>query len=191
MKKIISVLAMALLVAGAAQAQVRKMIVHMNNDSIVKIIAADIQEVTFEMDYTPNTIEEAQAILLDSYWKVDSQLDDEFYDNYDCAYITIAKDPEIIDPMALYWVKVKDSPSDEYYAPYAGKIVLSLFLGYVGFKAPTEFIIFGDGISFFKGTHLEPDSFDLTRILEPVTWHCVRIDPFDPSEVTIIPDSGD
>ena len=48
MKKMICVLAMALLVTGAAQAQVRKMYVHLNNDSIVKIKAADIQEVTME-----------------------------------------------------------------------------------------------------------------------------------------------
>ena len=53
MKKIISVLAMALLVIGAAQAQeqVRKMVVHKNNGQIMKIKAADIQEVILEMEF--------------------------------------------------------------------------------------------------------------------------------------------
>lgn len=185
MKKMISVLAMALLVAGAAQAQVRKMIVHMNDDSIVKYNAADIQEVTFDMDYAPNTIEEAEAILLGSYWKLDGPLDDEFNDNFEGAYISIGG-----DPVVLYWVKVKDSCTDEEYAPYAGKYVYAFALGFVTFKTPTEFNIFGNGANLYKGTNLQPDSFDLTRYIEPVTWHCVRVEPFDQNEI-VIPSGGD
>lgn len=185
MKKMIIVLAMALLVIGAAQAQVRKMYVHLNNDSIVKIKTVDIQEVTYEMDYAPNTIEEAEAILLGSYWKMDGSLDygEGFYDNFEGIYITFGG-----DPVALFWFKVKDSPSDEKYAPYAGKYILTELGGYVTFKTPTEFLIWGASVLWLKGTNLMPDSFDLTTIVEPTTYHCVRVEPFDPSEIVLDPD---
>ena len=180
MKKMIIVLAMALLVAGAAQAQVRKMYVHLNNDSIVKIPAADIQEVTFDMDYAPTTIEEATEILLSSYWKIEGQFDDEFYENFEEAYITIGG-----DPVVLYWAKVKDTCTNEDYAPYAGKIKLITTFGTIIMRVPTEFIIMGNGLLVFRGTNLQPDSFDLTRIIEPATWHCVRVDPFDQNEIVL------
>ena len=66
MKKIISVLAMALLVIGAAQAQeqTRKMFVRTTNGNIVKIKVADIEDVTFGMDVdlpnVPTTIDQAK-----------------------------------------------------------------------------------------------------------------------------------
>jgi len=185
MKKIISVLAMALLVTGAAQAQVRKKYVHLNNDSILKFKVADIQEVTFEMDYAPNTIEEAQAILLSSYWKMDSPLeyDGGFYDNYEGSYITIGG-----DPIALYWFKVKDSPADANLAPYAGKYIFTGISWYLDFKTPTEFLLWNQSVLWFNGTNLMPDSFDLTTIVEPTTYHCVRVEPFDPSEIVQDPD---
>lgn len=185
MKKMICVLAMALLVAGAAQAQVRKMFVHLNNDSIVKIKTADIREVTYEMDYAPTTIEEAQAILLNSYWKMDSPLNEGegFYDNFEGMYITFGG-----DPLALFWLKVKDSPTDEKYTPYAGKYILTDLSGYVTFQTPTEFLIWGSSVFWFKVTNLLLDSFDLTTIVEPTTYHCVRVEPFDPNDVVWDPD---
>ena len=63
MKKIISVLAMALLVIGAAQAQeqVRKMFVQLKNGQVVRYNTEDIEDVTFKMDNAlpdvPTTIE--------------------------------------------------------------------------------------------------------------------------------------
>lgn len=183
MKKMICVLAMALLVAGASQAQVRKMFVHLNNDSIVKIKAADIQDVTFEMDYSPTTMEEAEAILLDSYWRLDGPLSDTWNENFECPYLSVIPD----GGLTLYWIKVKDSPTDEKYAPYAGKYVFALSLGWIFMKTPTEFNIMGDGLLIFNCTNLLPDSFDMTRITgdendPPKSFHCVRVEPWDPSE---------
>ena len=70
MKKIISVLAMALLVIGAAQAQeqVRKMIVRTDDGQVVKFKTANIEEVTFEEVAAPTTVEDAKAMLV-GYWK--------------------------------------------------------------------------------------------------------------------------
>ena len=185
----ISVLAMSLLVIGAAQAQeqdqVRKMFVHMNDGRIMKFKVADIQDVTFEMDNSlsdvPTTIEEAKDILLGSYWKIDMPLEDN--EDIDGAYITIGN-----DPLVLYWVKVKDSCTNELFAPYAGKIVLLSNLGFILLPTPTVFnIISNEGGLSYLGTNLQRDSFDLTHYLEAFTWHCVRIEPFDPSEIVIPP----
>jgi len=190
MKKIISVLAMALLVIGAAQAQeqVRKMTVHMNNGTVAKYNASDIQEVTFEMGDNipdvPTTIEEAQAILYGSCWKLNGQFNDEFYENFEGAYISIGN-----DPLVLYWVKIKDSPTDVEYAPYAGKYLVILSLGLPTIVAPT-FFNFGLGVSLYYGINLQRDSFDLINLYSDenvpegtYSYHCVRVEMFDPSEI--------
>jgi hypothetical protein len=192
MKKMISVLAMALLVIGAAQAQdqeqVRKMFIHMNDGSVLKIETADIQEVTYEMDSAlpdvPTTIEEAKDILLGSCWKLNGQFTEEFYENFEGAYISIGN-----DPLVLYWVKVKDSPTDVEYAPYAGKYLITTSLGFLTIVAPT-FFNFGAGVSLYYGINLQRNSFDLINLYSDenvpqgtYSYHCVRVEPFDPSEV--------
>lgn len=200
MKKMISVLAMALLVIGAAQAQeqdqVRKMFVHMNNGSIMKFKAADIQEVTFEMDNSlsdvPTTVEEAFATLYGSCWKLNKTLglidDDEYYfDNFDGAYIAIKSN----SPTVYYFHRVKEVPANPDYIPYAGKYLYMYQLGWFLPPTPTVFNIHlydddGGGLAYI-GTNLQKDSFDLTLYLRDYTWHCVRVEPFDVSEVIIPP----
>lgn len=175
MKKIISVLAMALLVIGAAQAQdqVRKMFVHMNDGSIIKIKAADIQEVTFEMDALPDvptTIEEAKAMLV-GFWKINSGETDDYYES---AYFIFTENLE-----ALFCAKFKDSVTDEVFAPYAGKYVVLGSFGEVIFPSedPTTFYI---GDEWNVGTNLQSDSFDYSQYgSDIVTYPCVRVEPFE------------
>ena len=116
---------MALLVIGAAQAQnqVRKMFIHKNNGQIVKIKAADIQEVTFEEVAVPTTVEEAKAMLV-GYWKwnLSAQVVHE-------ETMSIDNDVESIywvvteDLKAYFVFKFADLDTDENLAEYAGKYV--------------------------------------------------------------------
>ena len=168
---------MALLVIGAAQAQdqVRKMFVHMNDGSIVKIKAADIQEVTFEMDDAlpdvPTTIEEAKAILV-GYWK-DCSLNEEEDEDLEGGYYIITEDLKV-----LICYKFKDSVTDEDFAQYAGKYV-AIERGEVEFpneEDPTTFYL-GDG-GWTVGTNLQRDSFYFHQS-EYYEYLCVRVEPFE------------
>ena len=187
MKKIISVLAMALLVIGAAQAQeqVRKMTVHMNNGTVAKYNASDIQEVTFEMGDNipdvPTTAEETLAMLLSTCWKMDIPLDDPFYDNFESSYLVIGGDPSY----AYCVVKVKDSPADGEYSGFAGKYRIAYGLGVPIIMATSVFTFSGGAGQIFVGVNLHRDNFDLIRFAEgPVTYHCVLVDlPFDVSDI--------
>ncbi len=165
MKKIISVLAMALLVIGAAQAQeqVRKMFIHMNDGQIVKIKAANIQEVTFEMDVdlpdVPTTIDEAKAMLV-GYWSVLFPFDD---DEIEGAYFIITEDLKVLE-----CYKFNDSFPDE---EYAGKYIAS-DIGEITFpneEDPTTFYLGEE----YEGTNLHLNSFYFD------SYPCIRVEPFE------------
>lgn len=176
MKKIISVLAMALLVIGAAQAQeqVRKMFVQLKNGQVVRYNTEDIEDVTFKMDNAlpdvPTTIEEAKAMIV-GYWKWNIPIDEDVV--FEGTYFIITEDLEI-----LYCLKAKDSVTNEdgEISPYAGKYVVLYKWGEVTFPSedPTTFI-FGD--EWHVGTNLQSDSF---IIFDSTVAHpCVRVKPFE------------
>jgi hypothetical protein len=99
MKKIISVLAMALLVIGAAQAQeqVRRMVVRQNNGQVLRFNTANIEEVTFEEVAVPTTVEEAKAMMV-GYWKWNLSTQE-----VQEAMLSIDNDIE-----SIYWVVTED-----------------------------------------------------------------------------------
>jgi hypothetical protein len=125
MKKIISVLAMALLVIAAAQAQeqVRKMIVRTDDGQVVKFKTANIEEVTFEEVAAPTTVEDAKAMLV-GYWKcndlfIGSEVDEDGVYT-ESAFLIVTEDLTV-----YYACKFADYiPDDIWYAEYAGKIVV-------------------------------------------------------------------
>ena len=182
MKKMISVLAMTLLVIGAAQAQdvTKRMVVQLKNGQVVKYNTENIEDVTFEiidlsdLPDVPTTIEEAKAILYDSYWKIDDP--DYVSDLFEDIYIVITEDLK-----ALWCLKVKDSVTDEDLAPYAGKYVVAIDLGEVSFPSeedPTTFSL----SDWLTGTNLQLYSFDLTNddgVDTVITTPCVRVEPFE------------
>jgi len=196
MKKIISVLAMALLVIGAAQAQeqkqVKKMVVQLNDDQVVKYNTENVKDVTFEITTitVPTTIEEAKAMLV-GYWKNNSGFfnlatDDE---NIEGLYFVITEDLKI-----LFCYKFKDSVTDEDYAPCAGKYVEWGFgdfdHGEITFTSedPITFNFFSNMFdtlddSSCVGTDLQEDSFvitiDIPNMEYSETATIERVEPFE------------
>ena len=175
MKKIISVLAMALLVIGAAQAQnqTKRMVIHLNDGQVVKYNTEYVEDVTFEIIDLPNvptTIEEAKAMLV-GYWKVNSPSNE---DEIEGGYFIITEDLEV-----LLCMKIKDSATG-YYAEYAGKYVVFGSFGEVIFpneEDPTTFYL---GSQWYFGTNLHIDSFDYNQDNGGIyTFPCVRVEPFE------------
>ena len=175
MKKIISVLAMALLVIGAAQAQnqVRKMVVHKNDGQVVKYNTEYVEDVTFEIIDLPNvptTIDQAKA-MLEGYWKMNIPIDEEEEEDIESAYVVIT------EGLKAFWcTKFKDSVTDGSMAPYAGKYV-AFELGEVTFpneEDPTTFYL---GYAYYSCTNLQIDSFEL--ISSDANYPCVRVEPFE------------
>lgn len=175
MKKIISVLAMALLVIGAAQAQnqVRKMFVRTTDGKIVKIKVADIEDVTFGMDVdlpdVPTTIDEAKAMLV-GYWRWWIPIEDD--EDVEGVYYIIKEDLK-----ALYCFKVKDSVTG-YYAEYAGKYV-AYEIGVVTFPSEEDPTTFYLGEEYNEGTNLHLNSFDFYNGSGEYPDPCIRVDPFE------------
>lgn len=182
MKKIICMLAMALLTIGAAQAQegVRKMVVRQNDGKVLRIQTANIEEVTFEeASPVPTTVEEAEAMLV-GYWKWSlSPQEFEFPDWAEASYFVITEE------LKVYWVfKVADSVPDEDYTEYAGKYVVygdSYGDVIVNSVHPTSGTIFGD--FYFK--NLDQNCFDAYIITEDgfinviTDFTCSRVKPFE------------
>ena len=171
MKKIISVLAMALLVIGAAQAQnqVRKMVVHKNDGQVVKYNTEYVEDVTFEIIDLPNvptTIDQAKAMLV-GYWKFNMPLDE---DDIESVYFVITEDLKV-----SYCWKLKDSVPDE---EYAGKYVAGEF-GEITFPNEEDPTTFSLGSQWYFGTNLQIDSFDYNIDDGDIsTFPCVRVKPF-------------
>lgn len=173
MKKIISVLAMALLVIAAAQAQeqTRRMVVHLNNGQVVRYNTENVEDVTFEISDLPDvptTIDQAKAMLV-GYWRINSPDYDDV--NFERFYYIITEDLEILD-----CIKIKDSGTDEFFAEYAGKYVVTNVSDYLVFPSddPTVFYL-GDEYSYC--TNLQIDSFEL--ISSDANYPCVRVEPFE------------
>ena len=171
MKKIISVLAMALLVIGAAQAhnQVRIMVVRTTDGEVTKFKTADIEDVTFEEVVIPTTVEEAKAMLV-GYWRWCIPIEDD--EDVEGVYYIIKEDLK-----ALYCFKVKDSVTDEELAPYAGKYV-AYEIGVVTFPSEEDPTTFYLGEEYNEGTNLHLNSFDFyngSGDPDP----CIRVDPFE------------
>jgi hypothetical protein len=170
MKKIISVLAMALLVIGAAQAQnqVRKMVVHKKDGQVVKYNTEYVEDVTFEIIDLPNvptTIDQAKA-MLEGYWKMNIPIDEE--EDIESAYVVITEDLK-----AFLCAKFKDSFTDE---EYAGKYIVTVVLGDVVFTSEDP-IMFYLGDDYYSCTNLQIDSFEL--ISSDANYPCVRVEPFE------------
>lgn len=174
MKKIISVLAMALLVIGAAQAQeqTKRMAIHLNNGQVVRYNTEYVEDVTFEIIDLPNvptTIDQAKAMLV-GYWKINMPLDE---DDIESVYFVITEDLKV-----SYCWKLKDSATG-YYAEYAGKYIAFTF-GEITFpneEDPTTFYL---GSQWYFGTNLQIDSFDYNIDDGGIyTFPCVRVEPFE------------
>ena len=174
MKKIISVLAMALLVIGAAQAQeqVRRMVVHKKDGQVVKFNTENVEDVTFEtsdLPDVPTTIDQAKA-MLEGYWKMNIPIDEEEED-IESSYVVITEDLK-----AFLCVKFKDSGTDEFFAEYAGKYIVTVVLGDVVFTSEDP-IMFYLGEDYYSCTNLQIDSFEL--ISSDANYPCVRVEPFE------------
>jgi len=125
MKKIICMLAMALLAIGAAQAQeqVRKMVIQKTNGQVMKCKTAEIETVTFEEVAVPTTVEEAEAMLV-GYWKCNNPFlsfvleDINYFES--TAFLIVTEDLEIL----LGYKTVDYLPNE-----YAGKILVYESLG--------------------------------------------------------------
>ncbi len=186
MKKIISVLAMALLVIGAAQAQnqVRKMVVHKNDGKIVKIKAADIEEVTFEEVAVPTTVEEAKAMLV-GYWKWNLSTQEvqegtsSFDNDIESIYWVVTEDLK-----AYLVLKFADLDTDGYLVEYAGKyITTDDYVVIVNSEDPTTGVFDFYGDSSITYVNLDDNGFDLSA---DILLNCFRVEPFE----YIVPDDG-
>ena len=177
---------MALLVIGAAQAQnqVRKMFIHKNNGQIVKIKAADIQEVTFEEVAVPTPVEEAKAMLV-GYWKwnLSAQVVHE-------ETMSIDNDVESIywvvteDLKAYFVFKFADLDTDENLAEYAGKYVTVFdYLVIVNSEDPTTGVFDFYGDSSITYINLDDNGFDLSA---DILLNCFRVAPIE----YILPEYG-
>ena len=123
MKKIICMLAMALLVIGAAQAQeqVGRMVVRMNDGKMKIFRTADIEEVTFKTTATsPSTVEEAKAMLV-GYWKWEfNESPQESMDSdIEALYYVVTEDYK-----SYFVFKFAETATDEEHADLAGKYVV-------------------------------------------------------------------
>ncbi len=121
MKKIICMLAMALLAIGAAQAQeqVRKMVVRQNDGQEMRFKTENVEEVTFEEVAIPTTVEEAEATLV-GYWKCNNPflsfvLGENINYVESTAFLIVTEDLEIL----LGYKAVDYLPNE-----YAGKILV-------------------------------------------------------------------
>jgi len=178
MKKIISVLAMALLVIGAAQAQnqVRNMVIRQNDGQALRFNTANIEEVTFEEVAVPTTVEEAEAMLV-GYWRVCFD-----FGSYDIEglYMVITED------LTVYSVyKIANTVSDEDYADYAGKyLATDDDIVIVNSEDPTM-ATFSHWATFIKNlqenSFIEVDGYD-----ESNYFIYERVEPFE----YVIPDYG-
>ena len=166
MKKIICMLAMALLVIGAAQAQegVGKMVVRMNDGKVKIFRTADIEEVTFKTTATsPSTVEEAKAMLV-GYWKCNDHFLDDPEEYTESTYIIVTENFEVL----LAFKFADNIPDDKWYAEYAGKIVLSWIFGddiIIDSEDPTTGYFWREEWSEFERQslsfkNLQDDSFD-------------------------------
>lgn len=212
MKKIICMLAMALLAIGAAQAQnqVRKMVVRTDDGQLVKFKTANTEEVTFEEDAVPTTVDEAKAMLV-GYWKCnDLFLGYYFMEVYDyycsfegTSYFIVTEDHEVF--LAF---KIVDPCPFESFAEYAGKIVAVFQLAGGDITVNSEDPTTGDFIrdewsEFERQTmtfkNLDQNSFDAQwedyHMVEPgyeynkdikIDGTFYRVEPFE----YIIPDYG-
>ena len=190
MKKIICMLAMALLVIGAAQAQnqVRKMVVRQNDGQVVKFKTANIEEVTFEEVAIPTTVEEAEAMLV-GYWKCSlspQEIFPELPDDIEGVYWVVTEDLE------SYTVfKIADSVSDEDFILYAGMYLADDYGGdlIVNSEDPTtgKLGLFFVVPIFFK--NLEENCFDGYMDIDDIKldFTCSRVEPF---EYILIEDKG-
>ena len=179
MKKIISVLAMALLVIGAAQAQnqVRNMVIRQNDGQKLRFNTANIEEVTFEEVAVPTTVEEAEAMLV-GYWRVCF----DFGSMYDIEglYMVITED------LTVYSVyKIANTVSDEDYAEYAGKyLATDDDIVIVNSEDPTM-ATFSHWATFIK--NLQENSFiEAEEDDESNYFMYERVEPFE----YVIPDYG-
>ena len=181
MKKIISVLAMALLVIGAAQAQnqVRKMVVRTTYGNVVKYDTKYVEDVTFEIIDLPNvptTVEEAETMLV-GFWKWDLSHDNiiwEVFPDIDAFYIIITMDLKF-----YIAAKVADSATDEY-AEYAGKyIAMSSGNVIVNSENPTTGELEYPGSSSDYFNNLEQNSFVLNSDDLQASASCHRVEPFE------------
>ena len=184
MKKIISVLAMALLVIGAAQAQeqIRKMVVQLKNGQVVKYNTENVEDVTFEiidlyfpdlpdvpdLPNVPTTIEEAKDMLA-GYWKWNVPIYD---DDIEGCYFIITTDLKV-----LQCYKFKDSVTEEYYAPYAG-LTIAFIRGEVTFPSEEDPTTFYLGEEWYEGTNLQLNSFDFDDGSIGGVYPAVRVEPF-------------
>ena len=194
MKKIISVLAMALLVIGAAQAQnqVRKMVVRTTDGEVVKYKTANVEEVTFEEATVPTTVEEAETMLV-GYWKCNNIFlgaiyneeygDEEYGEVFVNTYFVITEGHDV------YLVcKVSDS-----YPYNAGKFIVLYNFGdniIVNSEDPTagylyldEHETWGNSLPF---KNLEQDSFEASyktwqvdEYNEKLDGTFTRVEPFE------------
>lgn len=185
MKKIISVLAMALLVIGAAQAQdqTKKMVVQLKNGQIVEFNTENVEDVTFkivDLPEIPTTIEEAKAMLV-GYWKMDLPVEEYNAEIFEGVYLVITEDLD-----CLLGGKVKDTFTDEdgEISPYAGKYVVTSQWGKVIFPSEEDPTFFYVGGEWTFGTNLQLNSFDINFSDSGTAYPCVRVEPFE----YIIPD---
>ena len=175
MKKIICMLAMALLAIGAAQAQnqVRKMVVRQNDGQEMRFKTADIEEVTFETVAVPTTVEEAEAMLV-GYWKMSVNPQDfEYPVDIEGVYWVITED------LKVYLVlKFAESVTFEEYVEYAGKYVAESYPGdvIVNSEDPTTGELFG---LFFN--NLDQNSFDVHLDDDGIKldFTIYRVEPFE------------
>ena len=180
MKKIICMLAMALLAIGAAQAQnqVRKMVIQKTNGQVMKCKTAEIETVTFEEVAVPTTVEEAEAMLV-GYWKW-SMSPQELYagypDGFESFYFVVTEEHK------TYWVlKIADSVTDESIAPYAGKyVVFGEEAGSISVNSedPTTGNVLDD---IFLFNNLDQNSFDAHVDDDGIKldFTCSRVEPFE------------
>ena len=189
MKKIISVLAMALLVIGAAQAQnqVRKMVVRTTDGEVVKYNTENVEDVTFELvSYSiPTTVEEAETMLV-GYWKGDLELFDE-------VYMTEGSLPSFVkgiyfaitEDLKVYIVfKIADTVTDNDWATYAGKyVVFDDYYVTVNSEDPTMVITpEGPGQDMNAYTHisnLTENSFEYHTMWNTLAVPFERVEPFE------------
>ena len=164
---------MALLVIGAAQAQnqVRRMVVQLKNGQVVKFNTENVEDVTFEtsdLPDVPTTIDQAKAMLV-GYWRIN--LPYQYDENIESDNFIITEDLKV-----LYCLKVKDSCTDEFFAEYAGKYIVTVVLGDVVFTSEDP-IMFYLGDDYYSCTNLQIDSFEL--ISSDANYPCVRVEPFE------------
>lgn len=177
MKKIISVLAMALLVIGAAQAQeqARYMFIQKTNGQQVRIPTEEIQDVTFKMldvPSVPTTVEEAQAMII-GYWKF--IMPSAAMYPFEGLYIVITED---FKAFQVFKVPVDVPEEEEWLAPYADKYISFDSTGLVFFSELPTTIWFSSWGGFYIN-NLHMNGFDLYDDNSSYLYSCERVAPFE------------